>query len=163
MSIKKDILNKYVKSNSKNKPFDSQSTLEDGMRREFKKRDRLITNLLDDYVKNRKSNVETNTKRKTQMYYIFLGTFIVTTLGMIVLIWNVFKMPLTAALAISLLTVCLAYLGTIIILLRSIAQYLFPVDEEKNFTEMIKAVVQKDIEQQKSLTGQNESSTQSNE
>lgn len=159
MSFAEDILNKYVNSNSKNKTFDSQGVLEDGMRRDFRRRDKLITNLLDDYVKNRKSNVETNTKRKTHMYRVFLIAFIIVTLGIIILIWNVFKMPLTAALAMSLLTVCLAYLGTNIILLRSIAQYLFPVDEEKNFTEMIKAVVQKDFEQQKSLTGQNESQT----
>lgn len=142
------------------KDFNSDNSLEHILSLGLSERDGLITDLLRDYVKERRPRIAANTKKKNAMFVIFAGTYIVMTLGVLLLSWKTLKHPMSMPVALTIASLFLAYISSIMIVLRTITQYLFPVDEEKNVTEMIKAVVQKDIEQQKNLAGLNKQTSE---
>lgn len=112
---------------------------------QFVKRNGKLTDLLDDYIIQRKDRVKTNNFLKKFIFWFFIGLLGVLTIAVAVfLICN--RNSDSVSSMVSLLSVSVTYLASLIAVFEIMSKYLFPIDEEKDTISMIQAVINNDVQ-----------------
>ena len=112
---------------------------------QFVKRNGKLTDLLDDYIIQRRERVKTNSFLKKFIFWFFivlLGILTVAVAIFIICNRNSDSIPSM----VSLLSVSATYLGSLIAVFEIMSKYLFPIDEEKDTISMIQAVINNDVQ-----------------
>lgn len=120
--------------------------------KEFATRNAELTTLLKDYITQRRVRVTQNTQYKKWMYIIFVGLFVALTVAVIFVFCRTDIDNANIEGIVSLVTVAATYLSSVLSIMKIMSKYLFPVDEEKDTIEMIKAVIKNDIEVEKIMS-----------
>ena len=118
---------------------------------EFVKRNKKLTLLLDDYITQRKERVETNNFLKNFIFWFFVGMLAVLTITVVCFVASNITIKTIPAM-VSLISVSATYLASLIGIFQIMSKYLFPVDEEKDTINMIKAVINNDVEVEELLS-----------
>lgn len=113
---------------------------------EFVKRNEKLTGLLEDYIQHRKERIKTNDSLKKFIFWLFVALLIVLTIVVVIVFVKTDLNSSDVSSAVSLISVALTYLGSLISIFKIMSTYLFPVDEEKDTIEMIKTVIENDIQ-----------------
>lgn len=112
---------------------------------QFVKRNGKLTDLLDDYITQRRDRVKTNNFLKKFIFWFFIGLLGVLTIAVAVfLIYN--RNSDSVSSMVSLLSVSVTYLASLIAVFEIMSKYLFPIDEEKDTISMIQAVINNDVQ-----------------
>ncbi len=112
---------------------------------QFVKRNGKLTDLLDDYIIQRRDRVKTNNFLKKFIFWFFIGLLGVLTIAVAVfLICN--RNSDSVSSMVSLLSVSVTYLASLIAVFEIMSKYLFPIDEEKDTISMIQAVINNDVQ-----------------
>lgn len=136
------IKSKYDSNNTKTEKYAAQLH---SIHSDFVKRNSKLTDLLEDYIKQRKERVETNNKFKNIIFWFFILLLVVLT---ITFVWflvsnrDISNVPGM----VSVLSVVATYVGSLIAVFEIVTKYLFPADEEKDAINMIQAVIKNDIQ-----------------
>lgn len=143
----KEVLRDLLISNFDNKPTKNEEYAEQLMNvhAQFVNRNGKLTNLLDDYIEQRRKRVETNNFLKKFIFWFFVGLLAVLTIAVVVFIVcnrNSNSIPSM----VSLLSVSATYLASLIAVFEIMSKYLFPIDEEKDTITMIQAVIDNDVQ-----------------
>lgn len=111
-----------------------------------KKRDKIITDLLKQYLKSYKNKVEI-TKTSRIIISITLGIILITLISTCVFITCLcIKKEISDwTNLIALISAYATLFGLIIGLLKIITKYIFPTDDEKYITEIVKAIQSNDL------------------
>lgn len=113
--------------------------------------------LLSIYVDNAYKNLTKKFDFKKEFFEVCLNTMVlVTLLMMFVTVWVLIKGVAGTEIISILITNIGAFLTTFIILPKTIADYLFDSEEEKNMTEIIKNIQEHDKDIRNRLDGKNE-------
>lgn len=131
--------------------FDSQSTKNEAyaeqllkVHAQFVKRNGKLTDLLEDFIQQRRERVKTNKFLKKFIFWFFIGLLGALTIAVVVfVICNRTSDSIPAM--VSLLSVSVTYLASLIAVFEIMSKYLFPVDEEKDTINMIQAVINNDV------------------
>ena len=127
------------------KPFVDRYTTE-----EQQKRDSLVTELLEQYVKTYKAKSKTNQSYKKALFCFCVGSVIIFA---VVLMYNVcrvdFSNKVSATSAVQLISVCITFLSLIIGILTIITKYIFPENEEEYITKIVEIIQSNDLENKK--------------
>lgn len=147
VSSYKEVLRDLLTSNFDNKPTKNEEYAEQLMNvhAQFVSRNGKLTNLLDDYIEQRRKRVETNNFLKKFIFWFFVGLLAVLTIAVVVFIVcnrNNNSIPSM----VSLLSVSATYLASLLAVFEIMSKYLFPVDEEKDTITMIQAVINNDVQ-----------------
>ncbi|MCM1055482.1 MAG: hypothetical protein NC394_08175 [Bacteroides sp.] len=111
---------------------------------EFANRNTKLTDLLEDYIVQRRKRVTTNNKLKKIIFWVFIALLVILTLTVaIFIICN--RSIETVPAMVSLISVSLTYLGSLIAVFEIMSRYLFPIDEEKDAINMIQTVINNDV------------------
>lgn len=132
--------------------FDSKSTKNEeyaeqlmNVHAEFVKRNGKLTDLLDDYISQRRERVATNNFLKKFIFWFFVILLGVLTIAVaIFMISNRNNNSLPSM--VSLISVSVTYLASLIAVFEIMSKYLFPIDEEKDTINMIQAVINNDVQ-----------------
>ena len=108
------------------------------------KRDRQLTNLLEEYIKQCIKRVRTNNFFKKTIFWVFIALLVMLTVAVAVVFWKTDMSNITISSVVALLSVAGTYLGSLISIFRIMSKYLFPIDELKDTIEMIKVLTDKD-------------------
>lgn len=119
---------------------------------QFVQRNRKLTNLLDDYITQRSKRVKENRVLKFIIFGFFLALLAVLTAAVIVFVYSRRDSEENLASAISLVSVSVTYLGSLIGVFEIMSKYLFPTDEEKDTISMIQAVINNDVQVEKTMS-----------
>ncbi len=112
---------------------------------QFVKRNGKLTDLLDDYIEQRRSRVETNNFLKKFIFWFFIALLAILTVAVAVfMISNRDRDSIPSM--VSLLSVSVTYLASLIAVFEIMSKYLFPIDEEKDTISMIQAVINNDVQ-----------------
>lgn len=148
-TVFQDLLSSYIDAiPTKNESYAQQLT---EVHKEFVKRNKSLTGLLDDYIENRNSRVKENKLCKQIIFWVFLVVFLLLTGTVIYIFVKTDINESNAAVITSLVTVAATYLASILSIINIISKYLFPVDEEKDTIEMIKTVIGNDVQVEKMM------------
>ena len=116
--------------------------------KEQRKRDELITELLEEYVLFYKSKV----KHSKICRYIILIPCVIIILAFSSLLaflsWNVMDMntPLRIQEVVAFITACVSFISLIISLLTIITKYFFPENDERYITTIVESIQKNDLE-----------------
>ena len=116
--------------------------------KEQRKRDELITELLEEYVLFYKSKV----KHSRICRYIILIPCVIIILAFSSLLaflsWNVMDMntPLRIQEVVAFITACVSFISLIISLLTIITKYFFPENDEQYITTIVESIQKNDLE-----------------
>lgn len=111
---------------------------------QFAKRNGKLTDLLDDFIQQRRDRVKTNKTFKNIIFWFFVCLLGLLTIGVVVfIICN--RTSESVAGMISLISVLATYLASLIAVFEIISKYLFPLDEEKDTISMIQTVINNDV------------------
>lgn len=131
--------------------FDSKSTENEeyaeqlmNVHAQFVKRNGKLTDLLDDYIKQRRDRIKTNSFLKKFIFCFFVVLLGVLTIAVAIFIICNRSIDSVPAM-VSLLSVSVTYLGSLIAVFEIMSKYLFPIDEEKDTISMIQAVINNDV------------------
>lgn len=109
-------------------------------------RDVLITKLLEAYYENYRGKSEKNFKYRTGLFAVCLCSFVVLMIiSAIAIITSFKKSNLTVSDAVALATACGSVIASSSFLLKIVAKYIFPRDEEQHITEIVKAIQENDL------------------
>lgn len=127
---------------SMKKPYvDSYTT------KEQRARDKKVTKLLGLYVYGYKKKIKSNIKYKEKIFdlcwWTLVGFSISFPLLVGVMIWN--KKALSISGLCQLISVCVTYITLIIGILTIIVKYVFPENEEKYITDIVKLIQENDL------------------
>lgn len=113
---------------------------------EEKKRDKLFTRLLRDYINNYKSKSRF-TKSKRYSLCILCEKLIVVTFMLLVtlVVVSIFKQDSTVKDVVLLATSMITLLGTFCGLIKIVFEYVFPKDDEQYITKIVASVQEYDI------------------
>ncbi|MDE7302125.1 MAG: SHOCT domain-containing protein [Oscillospiraceae bacterium] len=112
---------------------------------QFVKRNGKLTDLLDDYIEQRRGRVKTNNFLKKFIFWFFIVLLGILTIAVaIFIICNRNSDSIPAM--VSLLSVSVTYLASLIAVFEIMSKYLFPIDEEKDTISMIQAVINNDVQ-----------------
>lgn len=109
------------------------------------KRNILLTNLLENYIKSHSEKIAENRWYKRIMFFVFLGAFVAFTGATL---WMFLRTDFSSAdipQVVSLLSVGATYIGSVFVAYEIMFKYLFPTDEEKDMISMIKTVIENDL------------------
>ncbi len=112
---------------------------------EFVKRNGKLTDLLDDYINQRRERITTNNFLKKFIFWFFvslLGILTISVVSFFLLNTDISTIPAM----VSLLSVCATYLASLIAVFEIMSKYLFPIDEEKDTITMIQTVINNDVQ-----------------
>lgn len=131
--------------------FDSKSTKNEeyaeqlmNVHAQFVKRNGKLTDLLDDYIKQRRDRIKTNRFLKKFIFWFFVVLLGVLTIA--VAIFTICNRSIDSVPAmVSLISVSVTYLASLIAVFEIMSKYLFPIDEEKDTISMIQAVINNDV------------------
>lgn len=133
---------KYDNTPTKDESYASQLM---GVHQEFVKRNCQLTGLLKDYIDYKNQRFKENKICKRIIFGVFIAFFVLLSIIVAVVFIRVDYNKVSINTAVSLVTVAGTYLGSILSIIKIISEYLFPVDEEKNTIEMIKTVIENDV------------------
>lgn len=142
----REILFDLLTSDYDNKSTTSEKYAEQllAIQAQFVKRNDKLTELLYDYIEQRKIRIRKNSCFKNIIFWFFIVLLAVFTVGIIIFIIfnkNINSIPS----AISLISVLAAYFASLIAVFEIISKYLFPIDEEKDANNMIQTVISNDL------------------
>ena len=142
-----EVLRDLLTSNFDNKPTKDEEYAEQLMNvhAQFVNRNGKLTDLLDDFIEQRRKRVSTNNFLKKFIFWFFVGLLAVLTIAVVVFIVcnrNSDSIPSM----VSLLSVSVTYLASLIAVFEIMSKYLFPIDEEKDTITMIQAVINNDVQ-----------------
>lgn len=109
------------------------------------KRNILLTNLLENYIKSHSEKIAENRRYKRIMFFTFVGAFVLFTGATL---WVFLRTDFSSAdipQVVSLLSVGATYIGSVFVAYEIMFKYLFPSDEEKDMISMIKTVIENDL------------------
>lgn len=112
---------------------------------QFVNRNGKLTDLLEDFIDQRRKRVKTNNFLKKFIFWFFVGLLAVLTIAVVIFIVcnrNSNSIPSM----VSLLSVSVTYLASLIAVFEIMSKYLFPIDEEKDTITMIQAVINNDVQ-----------------
>lgn len=115
-------------------------------------RDAKITELLCVYVSAYNDKVEANKKYKSIILWfciVVLSIFTLLFAGTIVVFLQNEIGNIRIEGVISLVSICITYLSLIVGVLTIVAKHIFPAKEEKNITEIVKAIQENDFQNKK--------------
>lgn len=143
----KDVLWELMTSKFDSKPTKNEEYAEQLMNvhAQFVNRNGKLTDLLDDYIKQRRERVRTNNFLKKFIFWFFIALLAVLTMavvGYILCNRNSDSIPAM----VSLLSVSVTYLASLLAVIEIMSKYLFPIDEEKDTISMIQAVINNDVQ-----------------
>ena len=133
---------KYDSKSTKNENYAEQLI---AVHNEFVKRNESLTNLLTEYIADRKKRIKTNNFLKKFIFWFFVGLLSVLTICVVVVFLKTDINSSSVPSVLSLLSVAATYLGSLMSIFKIMSQYLFPRDEEKDAIDMIKAVINNDV------------------
>ena len=119
---------------------------------EFVKRNKSLTNLLSNYIEEKENRIKINNGLKITLFVVFVGLLLGLTIGIIVVFCKIDFNHIKIAAVTGLVSACVTYIGSLLAILRIMAKYLFPCDEEKDTIGMIKTVLQNDNKVEEMLT-----------
>ena len=119
------------------------------IRQGFVDRNKLLTSLLNSFITQRNARIKTNMFFKKFMFWFFLSLLFILTAAVVTLAFFLVPIVDTLSAAASLISAFLTYLASLIGIFQIISKYLFPSDEEKDTINMIKTVINNDIEVEK--------------
>lgn len=140
-------------SNYDNKPTETEEYAKQlqNVHEEFVKRNEKLTSLLEDYITQRKERIRTNNFLKKFIFWFFVGMLGVLTITVVFFVaFNITIKTIPAM--VSLISVSATYLASLIGIFQIMSKYLFPVDEEKDTINMIKAVINNDVQVEELLS-----------
>lgn len=142
-----EVLRDLLTSNFDNKPTKNEEYAEQllNVHAQFVKRNGKLTDLLEDFIGQRRERVKTNNFLKKFIFWFFVGLLAVLTIAVVVFIVcnrNSNSIPSM----VSLLSVSVTYLASLIAVFEIMSKYLFPIDEEKDTITMIQAVINNDVQ-----------------
>lgn len=112
---------------------------------EFVKRNGKLTDLLDDYMIQRRERVRTNNFLKKFIFWFFIVLLGILTMAVaLFMICN--RNSDSVPSMVSLISVSVTYLASLIAVFEIMSKYLFPIDEEKDTISMIQAVINNDVQ-----------------
>lgn len=120
--------------------------------REFVKRNKVLTELLEDYIAQRTKRIKNNVILKNGIYIIFVFILLTLTYTVTIVFLKTDINNSNIKTVVSLLSVAATYLTSILSIVKIISKYLFPFDEEKDTIEMIKTVIKNDVEVEKIMS-----------
>lgn len=133
--------NTYDGANKDKQLEDSNQT------REQKKRDEQITRLLTEYVDAYHEKAKTNQSFKGILFTVSIILFsCLVSICILYILITMVRDRASVTDAVSLVAVCVTMIGSIAFLLEIIAKHIFPENEEKNITEIVKAIQNNDLE-----------------
>lgn len=131
--------------------YDSQSTKNEEyaeqlmkVHAQFVKRNGKLTDLLDDFIQQRRDRVKTNKAFKKIIFWFFVCLLGLLTIAVVVFVICNRKSESVTEM-VSLISVLATYLASLIAVFEIISKYLFPLDEEKDTISMIQAVINNDV------------------
>ncbi len=152
MSDEKNAFYHIVLDELLNSRYDNVSTKDENyaeqlksVHKEFVKRNNKLTGLLDDYIDNRRERIKTNDFLKKFIFWLFVVLLVLLTVAVVIVFIKVDINNANIASVASLVSVAVTYLGSLLSIFKIMSTYLFPIDEEKDTIEMIKAVIENDI------------------
>lgn len=119
---------------------------------EFVKRNKSLTQLLSGYIKEKEDRVKINKRLKITLFIVFVGLLLGLTVGIIVVFCKINFNQINVVAVTGLVSACVTYIGSLLAILKIMAKYLFPCDEEKDTIDMIKTVLQNDNQVEEMLT-----------
>ena len=139
----KKIIDKYLKLDDDNNKINVIHN--DADREYINANNKSFSNLLNTYVKNANRNLIA----KLFFKIIFFATCVVILVGIFILLSKITWFCLnnevsTETLIVTMLNTIVSFLSAFIVLPRVIAEYLYNSDEEKNMTELIKNIQERD-------------------
>lgn len=112
---------------------------------QFVKRNGKLSDLLDDYIKQRRDRVKTNNFLKKFIFWFFIALLGVLTIAVVIFIIQNRDSDSIPSM-VSLLSVSGTYLASLIAVFEIMSKYLFPIDEEKDTISMIQTVINNDVQ-----------------
>lgn len=150
----KEILYELLQSD-----FDERATKDEdyakqlkNVHNEFVRRNRKLTTLLDDYMGHRNKRINSNGFFKKFIFWLFVVVFLTLTVVVVIVFLTTDINNPNVTTVISLLSVAGTYLASIMTVFQIMTKYLFPPDEEKDTIEMIKTVINNDVEVEKMMS-----------
>ena len=132
---------KYDKQPTQNEAYAKQLV---SVHEEFVKRNEKLTSLLEDFIIQRRKRVKTNNFLKKFIFWFFVLMLAVLTGAVVYFVKQNISVSTIPAM-VSLISVAATYLASLIAVFEIMSKYLFPVDEEKDTINMIKAVINNDV------------------
>lgn len=141
-----DVLSSLLTSKFDSQPTKNEEYAEQlkNVHAQFVKRNGSLTELLDDYITQRRNRVKTNNFLKNIIFWFFIALLGVLTIAVVIFIIcnrNSNSIPSM----VSLLSVSVTYLASLIAVFEIMSKYLFPIDEEKDTINMIQTVINNDV------------------
>lgn len=121
-----------------------EADFNDKARKEYVKRNEIITALFKTYNDNTERRMKTNRRCKKITFWfllisIFILTFAIVGLFIVLLKYNLINDSIAIV-----ISACVTYLGSLLSILQIITKYLFPNNEDKNVLELLKTIIEKD-------------------
>ena len=139
--------------------YDEKSTTDEeyanqlkSVHQEFVKRNKKLTSLLENYIEDRKKRIKSNDFFKKFIFWLFVGLLIILTVVLIIVFTKADINNPSFATVVSLGSTLGTYLASVLSIFQIMSKYLFPPDEEKDTIEMIKAVIQNDVEVERMMS-----------
>ncbi len=141
-SVLRDLLISNFDSNpTKNEEYAEQLM---NVHAQFVKRNGKLTDLLDDYIKQRRDRVKINNFLKKFIFWFFIALLGILTIAIAIFI-ICYRNNDSIPSMVSLLSVLVTYLTSLIAVFEIMSKYLFPINEEKDTISMIQAVINNDV------------------
>lgn len=140
---------RYDANSTKNENYAKQLI---AVHQEFVERNKELTRLLKDYISQRAVRISSNKLLKNVIYWLFVVILLALTFTVIVVFLKTDMNKSNTKTVVSLLSVAATYLTSILSIVKIISKYLFPFDEEKDTIEMIKTVIQNDVQVEKIMS-----------
>lgn len=106
-----------------------------------------VTAILLNYKKQQEERYKSKKRKRELLFYFLFCVISIFTLFITILIFYIVYSN-NIELGV-LITSCITYLGALISVLVIIVKYVFPADEEKYFTELVKSIIDNDTERTK--------------
>ena len=119
--------------------------------KEQRKRDKKVTELLEQYVEGYKYKNKSNKWYKGILFGFSCLILFVFSVVFIFLILNIDFAPesVSSAIVVEVITVCITFLSLIVGILTIIAKYVFPENEEEYITRIVEIIQNNDLENKK--------------
>lgn len=117
---------------------------------EQKRRDKFITDLLEDYVNQYKYRNSSNRWYKNIIFVLCISVLMLFSVSFTILIFKCSgKGSLSVEGVVQLVSVCITFLTLIIGILKIITKYVFPEKEEEYITRIVEIIQKNDLENKK--------------
>lgn len=118
---------------------------------EQRKRDRKVTELLEEYVEGYKYKNKSNKWYKAILLVCSCGILLAFSVIFLILIWKVdfSEQSVSVNNLVELITVCITFLTLIVGILKIITKYVFPEKEEEYITRIVEIIQNNDLENKK--------------